>query len=98
MQHINKIREQIASDLRASFPGKFNLDRRETGMVVGVSERHLSNMESAGTPVLQSLRVGRKVVYQFPDVVDFLVSQRIATMKPRRGRPTKASKIAGGVQ
>lgn len=93
-----ELRQLIAENLRALYPKQFNFSREETGEIINSSSGHIANLESKMTPMLQSCPQGRKRIYQFPDIVDFLVKQRLLEQN-RRGRKTKASRIEakGGV-
>lgn len=93
-----ELRQRIAADLRALYPKQFNFSREATGEIISSSAGHIANMESKMTPMLQSCPQGRKRIYQFPDIVDFLVEQRLLEQN-RHGRKTKASRIeaSGGV-
>lgn len=95
MQHIiNQLRARIRAELRSVFPTQFNLTRKELSALSGVSEGHISNCESIyKKPLVTPVYEGRKPLYPIPDVIDYLVSQRVKTMK-KRGAGTKASRIS----
>jgi hypothetical protein len=93
MDHMIQIQNRIRDELAASYPGVFNYDRRTVAQIVGCSFGHLANLEAMGCPLIATVKVGKKLLYQLPDVIDFLVKQR-ATAKPRRrGSRTKAERM-----
>ncbi len=88
-----ELRSRISAELRVAFPDQINFDRATAAKIVGVSRGHLSNCELAGKPLLPIVRIGRKPLVQFPDMVDFLVAQRLKT-QTRCGPRTKAERLA----
>lgn len=98
-QNINEIRDRVESELRARFPNTYNFERKEVAALVGCTVGHMSNCQGRGKPIIESVSVtpeSRKIVYAFNLVVDYLVTQQAARIKPILGRPTKASKMVGG--
>lgn len=93
MDHKIEIQNRIRDELAASHPGIFNFDRRTVAQIVGCSVGHLANLEARGCPLIACVRVGKKPLYQLPDLIDFLVSQRAAAMPRRRGPRTKAERM-----
>ena len=89
----HEIRSRIEEDLRAAFPGKIQFDFAEAALAIGCSAGHISNLESSRQPLFPSVRVGRKRLVQFHDIVDFLVAQRLRA-QVKRGAPTKAERLA----
>lgn len=87
----NEIRVRIEEDLRAAFQGQLQFDFFQAGKIIGCSAGHISNQESAKQPLFPSVRIGRKRLVQFHDLVDFLVSQRMRS-QTRRGAPTKTER------
>lgn len=96
MQKINEkqIRERVAADLRAAFPETFNFSRKQFANIAGLTEGHISNLEVKKSPIVRPVREGRKILYPFPDVADYLAKQRLETIKRGAGRPTKAEQIS----
>lgn len=94
-QNFHKV---VRDEIVAQYPGILNFDRATAARIVGVSVGHLRNCESAGRPLIAPVKIGAKVLYQLPDLVDFLTAQR-AKKLVRRGPRTKAERIeAGGMQ
>lgn len=89
-----QIQRRIRDELVASHPGVFNFDRKTVAQIVGCTAGHLANLEAKGSPLIACVRVGKKPLYQLPDVVDFLVKQRKVTTPRRRGPRTKAERMA----
>ena len=61
---------QRAQDIPATAPrvGRLAVDRKELAALLGVSERHLRNMQHDGTFGPQPLRLGRCVRYPVDDL------------------------------
>lgn len=94
-KQISELRERTRTELRSIFPQTLNLTRAELATVLNVSVGHIANVESTfHKPLVQPIKIGKKVLYPVIDVIDFLVSQRLNTLKVKVGRPTKASKMA----
>lgn len=93
MDHKIEIQNRIRDELAASHPGIFNFDRRTVAQIVGCSVGHLANLEAMGSPLITSVKVGKKPLYQLPDIIDFLVNQRIGAKPRRRGPRTKAERM-----
>lgn len=89
----NQIQSRIRSEIVASYPGVFNFNREEVAQIVGCSAGHLANLESKGHPLLPSVKLGKKTLYQLPDIVDFLVRQKGISSPRRRGPRTKAERM-----
>jgi len=92
MNHKYQLQHRIRDELAMSYPGLFNFDRKMLAQIVGCTTGHLANLEAKGCPLIACVRVGKKPLYQLPDVIDFLVNQRIGAM-PRRGPRTKAERM-----
>lgn len=88
-----EIQNRVRDELAASYPGVFNYDRRTVAQIVGCSVGHLANLEAMGCPLITSVKVGKKPLYQLPDIIDFLVKQRAAAKPRRRGPRTKAERM-----
>jgi hypothetical protein len=89
-----QLRTEIRGELRAVYPTQYNLDRKELAALIGVSEGHISNCESVHKrPIVRPVREGTKVLYPLIDVIDYLVDQRLKTLKSNRGAATKATRI-----
>lgn len=91
---IKEIRAQIENELRTRFPNTFNFDRKRAAGIVGCVPGHLSNCEVKGKPLIIPAPLGRKVVYPFNNVVNYLTEQQSQSLKPRRGARSKAERIA----
>lgn len=90
---MDKLHERIRAEVVALHPGVFNFDRATAARIIGVSAGHLRNRESDGQPIIPTVKVGAKPLYQLPDIVDFLVKQREVTSPRRRGPRTKAERM-----
>ncbi len=98
--NTKQIRALICDAIRTIHPDKFNLNRKEFATLVGVTVGHISNCEVIyKRPLVLPVYEGSKVLYPMTDVIDYLVNQRLKTLKAKRGAPTKASRIdaKGGV-
>lgn len=73
--------------------GIFNFDRKTVAQIIGCSSEHLANLEAKGCPLIVCVKVGKKTLYQLPDVVDFLVNQRASASPRRRGPRTNAERM-----
>ncbi len=93
-----EIQNRIRDELAASHPGIFNYDRRTVAQIVGCSVGHLANLEAMGCPLIASVKVGKKPLYQLPDIIDFLVKQRAAAKPRRRGPRTKAERMQAQIK
>lgn len=93
MDKETQIQHRIRGELAASHPGVFNFDRRTVAKIVGCSVGHLANLEAMGCPLITSVKVGKKPLYQLPDIIDFLVKQRAAAKPRRRGPRTKTERM-----
>jgi len=93
-----QIQHRIRDELAASYPGVFNFDRRTVAQIVGCSVGHLANLEAMGCPLITSVKVGKKSLYQLPDIVDFLVKQRASAIPRRRGPRTKAERMHARIE
>ena len=93
MEKEIQIQHRIRDELAASYPGVFNYDRKTVAQIVGCSVGHLANLEAMGCPLIASVKVGKKPLYQLPDIIDFLVKQRSAAKSRRRGPRTKAERM-----
>ena len=97
---IKELQTKIRNEIRAVHPSKFNLSRKEFAELAGITVGHVSNCEVIyNRPLVIPVKEGTKVLYPVLDVIDYLVSQRVKSMKPKLGAPTKAARIAkkGGV-
>lgn len=91
---MEKNHEKFVQDLIvAIFPGQYNFTREETAKIIGCTAGHLRNMESAKTPLLPSVSLGRKKYYQLPDLISFLANQKTEKRKLRRGARSKQERI-----
>lgn len=102
MQKIieQQIRARVSAELRAAFPQVFNLSRQQFAAAAGVTVGHVSNLEIKKQPMVKPVYQGKKPLYPVVDVADFLVEQRLRTVKRTAGRPPKSEKFAaieGGV-
>ncbi len=86
------LRARIEEDLRAVFPTQLQFDFCQAAKIIGCSVGHISNCESFKKPLFPSVRLGRKRLVQFHDIVDFLVNQRLRA-QIKRGAPTKAERL-----
>src|SRR5574340_649365 len=89
MNHKSQIQHRIRDELAMFYPGIFNFDRKTVAQIIGCSSGHLANLETKGCPLIACVKVGKKTLYQLPDVVDFLVNQRADVNPRRRGPRTK---------
>ncbi len=74
------------------------LNREQLAEKLGVTQRHLCNLEKVGLP---SLRLGSAVRYRFDEVLAFLDANRIVRMTVRRrnaarklAKPQPSTKIS----
>jgi len=84
--------------LQRAFPGKIRLDSAETANAIGITRGSIRTLRSRGTFTIPSTSNGGDHYFDVRDVAAFLDNQR--TLKPKRGAPTKAArlaKIAGAV-
>lgn len=88
-----QIRHRIRDELLACYPGTFNFDRKTVAQIIGCTSGHLANLEVKGCPLIVSVKIGKKPLYQLPDVIDFLADQKIGSMPRRRGSRTKAARM-----
>lgn len=58
----SQIQHRIRDELVACYPGVFNFDRRTVAQIVGCSVGHIANMEAMGSPLITSVKVGRKAL------------------------------------
>jgi hypothetical protein len=90
-------RARTLEAIRAVHPTAFNLSRAQFAEIAGVTQGHISNCESVKRkPLVKPVFEGKKVLYPVLDIVDYLVQQRLKTLKSKAGRPTKASRLNGG--
>jgi hypothetical protein len=94
----NQIQSRIRDAVVKNYPGVFNFSREQVAQLVGCSAGHLANLESKGSPLIPCVKLGKKPLYQLPDIVDFLMQQRGVASLRRRGPRTKADRMtAAGV-
>lgn len=94
MQKDIELHEKIRDEIRRVHPNKFNLNRKEFAELAGVTAGHISNCETVyKRPLVTPVFEGSKVLYPIPDIVDYLVAQRLKSIKPKLGACTKASRI-----
>lgn len=94
MDHMIQIQHRIRDELVASFPGVFNFNRRTVAQIIGCTAGHLANMEAKGCPLISSVKVGRKALYQLPDIIDFLTKQKAISTPRHRGPRSKAERMS----
>jgi len=90
---VDKLNERIRAEVVALHPGVFNFDRATAARIIGVSAGHLRNCEWAGQPIIPTVKIGAKPLYQLVDLVDFLVAQRTANGQKMRGARTKKERL-----
>lgn len=78
--------------LLQAFPGKFRLDSAETARAIGITRGSIRTLRSRGTFKIPSQSNGGSHYFDIRDVAAFLDAKR--TLKPRRGAPTKAERMA----
>lgn len=90
MQEINS----TIQILLARFNGQVLIPFAPASESVGISEQTARNRLSAGTYPIPTVVNGARRFIHVADLAAFVESLRSESSKPKRGRPTKASKFA----
>lgn len=83
--------------LLARFGSQVLIPLAEASSTVGISTQTARNKLSNGTFPMPTVTVGSRRFVHVSDIADFVESLRENSAKPKRGRPTKASKYAAEV-
>lgn len=81
--------------LQAAHPGKIRLDGAECAAAIGITAGSIRTLRSRGTfTIPSSTASGKGQYFDIRDIATYLDAQR--KVKPRRGAPTKAARLAKG--
>lgn len=79
--------------LLARFNGQVLIPFASASESIGIPEQTARNKLSAGTYPVPTVMNGARRFIHISDLANFVESLRFESAKPKRGRPTKASKL-----
>lgn len=99
------MQQNISSTLKillAQFNGKILIPFAFASEIAGIPEQTARNQKSNGTYPIKTVPRGSRIFIHIEDLANYIESLRGESSKPKRGRPTKASrfqeKSEGGMQ
>lgn len=95
------MQNKISSSLQillARFNGQILIPFALASESAGIQEQTARNKLSCGKFPIKTVMNGSRRFIHISDLADYIESLRAESLKPKRGRPTKASKFKAGQQ